>query len=66
MIRAELWTEFGVRYDHWFVTENLICITAFLVDVLVGQGLAVRRWDEDCGDYRYCDAAYALVDAVVN
>ena len=52
MVRADLWTELGVRCDHWFV-ENAICVVAFWVDVLVAEGNAIRWWAEDKGQYRY-------------
>jgi hypothetical protein len=60
MIRAELWTESDVFYAHWFGEGNLVCTTAVWLDVLIGQGLVVRKWDEDAGDYRYCHFAYEL------
>ena len=60
MIRAELWTESDVFYAHWFGEGNLVCTTAVWLDVLTGQGLVVRKWDEDAGDYRYSHFAYEL------
>ena len=60
MIRAELWTDIDVFYDHWFGEGNIVCTTAVWLDVLIAQGLVVRQWDEERGDYRYWDAAYAL------
>ena len=59
MIAAELWTEVEVFCDHWFGEANLVCTTALWLDVLIGQGLVVRAWDETAGDYRYFLAEYA-------
>jgi hypothetical protein len=59
MIRAELWTELDVSYDHWFVTDGVVCTTFFWLDVLVAQGRVVRQWVEKDGQYRYWDEAFA-------
>jgi hypothetical protein len=60
MIRAELWTETDVFYDHWFGEGNLVCTTAVWLDVLIGEGVVVRKWDEGAGHYKYCHFAYEL------
>ena len=59
MIQAELWTEIDVACDHWFSQGNMICPTAIWLDVLVAQGKAVRRWEEEQGEYRYWHADFA-------
>jgi hypothetical protein len=59
MIAPELWTEIAVVCDHWVVGANLLNTTALWPDVLIGQGLAVRTWDERAGVYRYWLAEYA-------
>lgn len=43
MIVAELWTEVAACCDHWFL-PNAFCLNFFWFDVLVAEGLAVRRW----------------------
>src|SRR5208282_6489925 len=53
MIRAELWTESETQYDHWFVGDREIRPCCFWADVLVAEGLVVRRWVEEEGDFRY-------------
>ena len=55
MIRAELWSESDTCCDHWFVTEDAFCAVSFWTDVLVAEGLVVRRWVEEEGNYRYWD-----------
>ena len=60
MVQAELWTELDVFSDHWNVAEGVVNTTAFWLDVLIAEGLAVRRWDEGVGDYRYRAAEHAL------
>jgi hypothetical protein len=52
MIRAELWTESMTQYDHWFVGDCDIRPSCFWEDVLVAEGLVVRRWVEEEGDFR--------------
>ena len=59
MIRAELWTEIDIFYDHWFGSLNFVRPTAIWLDVLIGQGFLLRCWDEETGDYRYYDVRYA-------
>ena len=53
MIRAELWTESVTQYDHWLVGDCQIRPGCFWADVLVAEGLVVRRWVEEEGDFRY-------------
>ena len=53
MIRAQLWTDSSTRYDHWFFGDCEIRPGSFWVDVLVAEGLAVRRWVEEEDDFRY-------------
>jgi len=60
MIPAELWTEIDVFCGHWFGEGNTVSTTAICLDVLIAQGLVVRKWDEQEEDFRYYDAAYAL------
>ena len=43
-----------------FGEGSLVRTTAVWLDVLTGQGLVVRKWDEDAGDYRYSHFAYEL------
>jgi hypothetical protein len=59
MIRAELWTESVTRYDHWFVGDCEIRRGCFWADVLVAEGLVVRRWIEEEGDFRYWPEEFA-------
>jgi hypothetical protein len=59
MIRAELWSGMEIFYDHWFGEGKVINKTALWLDVLIGLGWVVRAWDEEIGDYRYCDAGRA-------
>jgi hypothetical protein len=59
MIRAQLWTELDVCCDHWYVAAGVVRITAFWLDVLIAQGLAVRKWGEEEGQYRYWHVASA-------
>jgi len=59
MVQAELWTELDVFSDHWNVAEGVFNTTAFWLDVLIAEGLAVRRWDEGVGHYLYIAAAHA-------
>jgi hypothetical protein len=59
MIQAELWTDSDVLCDHWFVRDNVVSLSAFWSDTLVGEGLVVRRWDEEVGNYRYCAVEFA-------
>jgi hypothetical protein len=59
MIRAQLWTELDVCCDHWYVAAGVVSITAFWLDVLIAQGLAVRKWGEEEGQYRYWHVASA-------
>jgi hypothetical protein len=58
MIQAELWTEIEVFCDHWFGEGNAVCLTSFWPDVLIAQGLVVRQWIEEEGEYRYFGTAY--------
>ena len=59
MIRAELWTDVSVSCDHWLFGEHNVDLAAFWVDVLIAQGLVIRGWDENEGEYWYCAAEYA-------
>ena len=59
MVQAELWTERDIVCDHWFGEGKLVCTAAIWLDVLIAEGLVVRQWDEETGDYRYYDATYA-------
>jgi len=59
MIRAELWTDLEADCDHWEVAPGVVSMTTFWTDVLVGEGLVVRQWDEEIGQYRYCAASHA-------
>jgi hypothetical protein len=59
MVRAELWTDVSVSCDHWLFGEHNVDLAAFWVDVLIAQGLVIRRWDENEGEYWYCAAEYA-------
>jgi hypothetical protein len=61
MVRAELWDEIDVFSDHWFGEGNMVSMTALWLDILIAQGLVIREWDEEAGEYRYCHAAYAQV-----
>jgi hypothetical protein len=57
MIQAELWTEIEVFCDHWFGEGSTVSLTSFWPDVLIAQGLLVRQWIEEEGDYRYFSTA---------
>ncbi len=59
MIRAELWTESVTYYDHWLVGDCQIRPDCFWADVLVAEGLVVRRWVEEEGDFRYWHEEFA-------
>jgi hypothetical protein len=59
MIRAQLWTEVDVCCDHWYVSDGMFCTNYFWLDVLVAEGLAVRQWAEEEGQYRYWDEEHA-------
>jgi hypothetical protein len=59
MIRAQLWAESAACCDHWYVADGVFCTSFFWLDVLVAQGLVVRQWDEEVGEYRYWDEAFA-------
>ena len=59
MIRAELWIELTICCDHWEVGAGVVSMGAFWSDVLVAEGLVIRQWDEESGDYRYFAAVYA-------
>ena len=59
MIQAELWTELAACCDHWYVAAGLVHTTAFCLDVLIAQGIAVRQWSEEEGQYRYWHVASA-------
>lgn len=60
MIPAELWTETDVFCDHWFGEGNKASMTVICLDVMIAQGLVVRKWRGAEGDYRYCIAGCAL------
>ena len=60
MIQAGLWTEIDVMCDHWFGEGNVASITAICLDVMIAQGLLVRKWNEPMGDYEYCSVGCAL------
>jgi hypothetical protein len=62
MMSAELWTEEEVCCDHWYPSDQAFYTTAFFVDVLVAEGLVIRQWHEEQGDYLYCAPAYAPGD----
>jgi len=47
-----------LRWEPWATLKR--ARRAVCLDVLIAQGLAVRKWDEKAGDYRYYDSAYAL------
>jgi len=53
MITAELWSETKVCLDDWYTKDGDFKDTLFWTDVLVAQGLVVRRWMEEEGAYRY-------------
>lgn len=53
MILAELWSEEDVCCEHWFASQQKFRAAAFWLDVLVAQGLVLRRWFEEEGQYRY-------------
>jgi len=53
MIQAELWTDNEACLDHYFVAEGLLCARCFWLDVLVAEGLVLRTWDEEEGQYCY-------------
>jgi len=58
MLMADLWTDIDVRSDHWAPAPGLFDSTAFWLDVLIAEGLMIRRWDEEQGDYFYCHMDY--------
>jgi len=41
------------------VAEGVVSMSAFWADVLVAEGLILRRWDPGGGDYRYAHALHA-------
>lgn len=59
MIRAELWTDVSVSCDHWLFGEHNVDLVTFWVDVLIAEGLVIREWDENEGEYWYCATEYA-------
>jgi hypothetical protein len=67
MIQAELWTEIDVHCDHeidvhcdhWFGEGDVSSSIAFWLDLLIGQGRLLRRWNEEQGRSVYCLAEYA-------
>ena len=58
MIQAELWTDTEVLCDQW-VAQGVLCQSCFWLDVLVAQGLIIRTWDEEEGQYCYGYVDYA-------
>ena len=65
MIRAQLWTESDACCDHWYVADGVFCTTFFWLDVLVAQGLVVRQWVEEEGEYRYWDECVCPTERTV-
>jgi hypothetical protein len=59
MIEAELWTDLGVRSGHWEPAPGILDSTAFWLDVLIAEGMVVRRWEEEVGDYLYRCVEYS-------
>jgi hypothetical protein len=59
MKAAELWTEVDVCCDHWFNEDGQFCATAFWSDTLIAEGVVVREWSEEEGDYRYTAIEFA-------
>jgi hypothetical protein len=59
MIRAELWTESETNCDHWFIGDSGIRPCCFWPDVLVAEGLFVRQWVEEEGNFRYWAKEFA-------
>ena len=53
MIQAELWTNTEVRCDEWYMASGVLCPRCFWLDVLVAEGLVMRTWDEEEGQYCY-------------
>jgi hypothetical protein len=62
MTKAELWSEFDVHCDHWQPEEGKFDSVAFWLDALVAEGLVIRRWRDEVGDYWYCATEYARSD----
>lgn len=53
MITAELWSETTACPDAWCTKDGGFMDTLFWADVLVAQGLVMRRWMDQEGAYRY-------------
>ncbi|HEY7097386.1 MAG TPA: hypothetical protein VH437_11720 [Terriglobales bacterium] len=53
MMQAELWTETKACCEGWFAEDGVLCPRCFWLDVLVADGLVMRAWDENEGQYCY-------------
>jgi hypothetical protein len=49
---ARIWEKDEVRFENWFDTEKET--VAFLLDLMVAQGLLIRRWSEEKKQFAYC------------
>lgn len=49
---AKIWENEEVRCESWFDSE--IGGKAFLLDVMVAQGLLIRMWSKERGQFAYC------------
>jgi len=58
MIAGELWSETGDCLNSWFTKNGVFRDVVFWADVLVAQGLLVRRWVEHDGSYYYFAAEF--------
>jgi hypothetical protein len=49
---ARIWEKDEVRAERWFNTEKETL--AFPLDLMVAQGLLIRRWSEEKKQFAYC------------
>ena len=45
--------------NHWFLGDRVFSSSSFWADELVAEGLVIRQWVEEEGQYRYCGEAFA-------
>ncbi|HKV81428.1 MAG TPA: hypothetical protein VJP02_24990 [Candidatus Sulfotelmatobacter sp.] len=66
MISPEIWTVTDANCDHWYFADGVFAVRYFWLDVLVGNGLVTRKWDNDEGAYGYTYPEKAIGHTTVN
>jgi hypothetical protein len=52
LYEAMIWEKDEVRSENWFDSQKETL--AFLLDLMVAQGLLIRRWSEEKKQFEYC------------